>query len=74
MFRYSNFALVFTQPLWEPYFTNSQPRLTTELTITRLVLSFCVIASFFRRCRNLNLLSIAYDFRPRLRPRLTLGG
>src|SRR6056297_105625 len=24
--------------------------------------------------RNLNLLSIAYDFRPRLRPRLTLSG
>src|SRR5688500_5468860 len=24
-------------------------------------------------CRNINLLSIAYDFRPRLRPRLTLG-
>ena len=27
-----------------------------------------------RRCRNLNLLSIAYDHRPRLRSRLTLGG
>jgi hypothetical protein len=25
------------------------------------------------RCRNINLLSIAYDFRPRLRSRLTLG-
>ena len=24
-------------------------------------------------CRNINLLSIAYDFRPRLRSRLTLG-
>ena len=46
----------------------------TELTITRLMLSFCVIASFSWRCRNLNLLSIAYDFRPRLRSRLTLGG
>ena len=27
-----------------------------------------------RWCRNLNLLSIAYAFRPRLRPRLTLRG
>jgi hypothetical protein len=27
-----------------------------------------------RRCRNINLLSIAYAFRPRLRSRLTLGG
>ena len=26
------------------------------------------------RCRNINLLSIAYGFRPRLRIRLTLGG
>ena len=26
------------------------------------------------RCRNINLLSIAYGFRPRLRNRLTLGG
>ena len=74
MFRYSNFALAFAQASRLPYFTNKHPRLATELTITRLMLSFCVIASFFRRCRNLNLLSIAYDFRPRLRPRLTLGG
>ena len=28
----------------------------------------------YGRYRNLNLFSIAYDYRPRLRPRLTLGG
>jgi hypothetical protein len=69
-----DFALVFALPLREPYFTGSRPRLTTGLTITRLTVSFCVIASFSWRRRNLHLLSIAYDFRPRLRPRLTLGG
>ena len=42
----------------------------------RVLLSFCVTASLSCRlqCRNLNLLSIAYAFRPRLRPRLTLSG
>ena len=46
----------------------------TGLTITLLEVSFCVTASFHGQCRNLHLLSIAYDFRPRLRSRLTLGG
>ena len=46
----------------------------TQLTITALELSFCVTASFYGQCRNLHLLSIAYDFRPQLRSRLTLGG
>ena len=68
------FAPSSAQALRPAYFTTEHPRLETELTITRLMLSFCVIASFSRRCRNLNLLSIAYDFRPRLRSRLTLGG
>ena len=42
-----------------------------------LCLSFCVTASVITpswRYRNINLLSIAYDFRPRLRSRLTLSG
>ncbi len=43
-------------------------------TINRVRVSFCVPASFHRWYWNLNQLSIAYDFRPRLRPRLTLGG
>ena len=48
----------------------------TRLTITALALSFCVTASSINRkwCRNLYLLSIAYDLSPRLRSRLTLGG
>ena len=74
MFRYSNFALAFAHAFRQPYLTNCHTRLATGLTITRLTVSFCVIASFLWRCRNLHLLSIAYDFRPRLRSRLTLGG
>ena len=48
----------------------------TRLTITALVLSFCVTASSnkYKWCRNLYLLSIAYDLSPRVRSRLTLGG
>ena len=56
------------------YLTTTQPRLTTGLTITRHTLSFCVTASSHKRCRNLHLLSIGYDYCPHLRPRLTLGG
>ena len=56
------------------YLTITQPRSLTGLTITRLALSFCVTASSLQWCRNLHLLSIGYDFRPHLRPRLTLGG
>ena len=74
MLRYSDFAPSFAQAFRRAYFTTRHPRWETGLTITRLMLSFCVIASFSRRCRNLHLLSIAYDFRPRLRSRLTLGG
>ena len=40
-------------------------------------LSFCVTPSLithFRWCRNVDLLSIAYAFRPGLRNRLTLSG
>jgi hypothetical protein len=33
----------------------------------------CPHSSDHTQCRNLNLLSIGYDFRPRLRPRLTQG-
>ena len=33
-----------------------------------------LISSFLDRCRNINLLSIAYAYRPRLRVRLTPGG
>ena len=48
----------------------------TESTIAPLCLSFCVTASSnaLTWCRNINLLSIAYDCCPRLRPRLTLRG
>ena len=70
------FSLASAQLPREVYFTAPQPRLATRLTITALVLSFCVTASSIacKRCRNLNLLSIAYDLSPRLRSRLTLGG
>ena len=56
--------------------TSLQPTLDafTRLTITAPELSFCVTASFHGQCRNLHLPPIAYDFRPRLRSRLTLGG
>ena len=33
-----------------------------------------IAQTFEQRCRNINLLSIDYAFRPRLRSRLTLGG
>ena len=48
----------------------------THFSISALGLSFCVTASYivFRWYGNLNPLSITYAFRPRLRPRLTLGG
>ena len=46
----------------------------TGSTINRLILSFCVNASHIWWYWNLYQLSIAYDYRPRLRPRLTLGG
>ena len=35
--------------------------------------SLCPHSSVISQCRNLNLLSIDYAFRPRLRPRLTQG-
>ena len=55
------------------------PSLTawTRISNTALNLSSCVppIAQMVRRWyRNINLLSIAYAFRPRLRSRLTLSG
>ena len=70
------FGPVNTQPLREVYFTASRLVPPTRLTITALVLSFCVTASSnkYKWCRNLYLLSIAYDLSPRLRSRLTLGG
>ena len=48
----------------------------THFSIRALELSSCVTASYSvcRRYGNLNPLSITYAFRPRLRPRLTLGG
>ena len=70
--------LIFRSPSWltKHRRTSLPNKLTiwTGSTINLLMLSFCVIASFSRRCRNLHLLSIAYDCRPRLRTRLTLGG
>ena len=48
----------------------------TESTISPLCLSFCVTASSIALTwyRNINLLSITYDYCPWLRPRLTLRG
>ena len=49
----------------------------TGSSIGPLRLSFCVTASVLTSAwwyRNIYLLSIAYDFRPRLRSRLTLSG
>ena len=39
-----------------------------------ILLRHPIVQTLFDRCRNINLLSIAYAFRPRLRNRLTLSG
>ena len=48
------------------------PRLLPD-SIPGRVPSLCPHSSVISQCRNLNLLSIDYAFRPRLRPRLTQG-
>ena len=56
--------------------TSPAYRLETGISITRLSCPSPspLDSTQIRRCRNINLLSIAYAFRPRLRSRLTLGG
>ena len=59
------------------YFTLSSPSvLGPALPLTGLTYPpvSLPLSNNYERYRNLNLLSIAYDFRPRLRSRLTLGG
>ena len=52
--------------------------LRPALSDRRLIFHFCVTPSrldrLASRYRNINLISIAYAFRPRLRVRLTLSG
>ena len=58
------------------YFTTFQPRRLDAVDHHRahpILLCHCFV-NIIWRCRNFHLLSIAYDFRPRLRSRLTLGG
>ncbi len=55
----------------------SPPKIAAGYFHSPVYLSFCVTPSLktpFRWCRNVDLLSIAYAFRPRLRDRLTLSG
>ena len=44
--------------------------------IARMPIFLClpIVITCLRRCRNVDLLSIGYAFRPDLRDRLTLGG
>ena len=61
-------------PERDAYFTTSQAYRLDRVDhhpARAILLCHCLIP---RRCRNIHLLSIAYDFCPRLRPRLTLGG
>ena len=48
------------------------PRLLPD-SVPGRVPSLCPHSSVISQCRNINLLSIGYAFRPRLRPRLTQG-
>ena len=50
-----------------------QPPFTIRVGLT-ILLCHCISNNVLRWCRNICLLSITYGFRPRLRPRLTLGG
>ena len=64
------------QPLWGPDFPG--PRPTARPTVYQrrgwpTLLRPSIARTLRAQCRNINLLSIAYDFRPRLRSRLTLG-
>ena len=61
-------------PERDAYFTTSQAYRLDRVDhhpARAILLCHCLIP---RRCRNIHLLSIAYDFCPRLRPRLTLRG
>ena len=50
-----------------------RPPFTIRVGLT-ILLCHCISNNVLRWCRNICLLSITYGFRPRLRPRLTLGG
>ena len=65
------------QPSREAHFTTSQPTVSHGDVQNPARLPFSVtpsVITFFWRCRNVYLLCIDYAFRPRLSPRLTLGG
>ena len=78
--RFNSFPTSFRSPSRTSIATRTSLRYClfawTESSIPPLCLSFCVTASVIRsrRSRNFNLISIAYDFCPRLRSRLTLSG
>src|SRR5215207_9148642 len=64
------------QPLWSPDFPGLQP--TARPGVNQrpgwpTLLRPSIAQTLRSWCRNVHLLSIAYDFRPRLRSRLTLG-
>ena len=58
-------------------FLGDPPRIAARLFRSPVCLPFCVppsVKTSTERCRNINLPSIAYAFRPGLRDRLTLSG
>ncbi len=70
-------------PAWLPsalmtsrIYLRSPPKSPPRIPIpsTPILLRHPIVQTSFTWCRNINLLSIAYAFRPRLRTRLTLSG
>ncbi len=62
--------------VWGPDFPGPRPTAKPAVYQRRgwpTLLRPSIAQTLRSRCRNIDLLSIAYDFRPRLRSRLTLG-
>jgi hypothetical protein len=63
--------------VWIPFSPGPRPYGLRPASVSRLVVHFCVIPwyqTFPWWFRNVDLISIGYAFRPRLRARLTLSG
>ena len=61
----------------EPDLPGSNPYMVTPTSVSRLTSSFAVTSELIMpdtKLRNINRMSIAYAFQPRLRSRLTLPG
>jgi hypothetical protein len=66
-----------TTNAWDPLSSCVPPSVTLPVRVPRLNTVVSIPGRVLARCgwyRNINLLSIGYAFRPRLRSRLTLGG